>query len=150
MRETFILQDLINSLIVLERTGHNFYTKLANEINDNKIKVLFESLARDEIDHENFFESLKVEFSNSIEIDDDYEDYLKVLISNNFNLEDKLNIDVENYDVAINLAAQLEKDAILFLTEMSKIIGESKREVIEKLINEERKHLKKILSIKSK
>lgn len=149
MRETFILQDLINSLIVLERTGHNFYKKLANEIKDNKIKVLFESLARDEIDHENFFESLKVEFNYSIEIDDDYEDYLNVLISNNFNLEDKLNIDVENYNVAVDLAAQLEKDAILFLTEMNKIIGESKREVIEKLIDEEREHLKKILSIKN-
>lgn len=48
MSEIFQVSDLLNSMVRLEKTGHDFYTKMAVESADAKISSFFHFLADEE------------------------------------------------------------------------------------------------------
>jgi rubrerythrin len=55
---------------------------------------------------------------------------------------------VENVAEAIQIALSIEKDSILFYSEMRDLIRRSDREVINKIIEEEKSHLRQLLGLK--
>ncbi len=51
MQESFILEDVLNTLIQLEVTGNKVYTELAKRTGDDKSVELFTTLADAEMKH---------------------------------------------------------------------------------------------------
>ena len=49
---------------------------------------------------------------------------------------------------AIHIAISIEKDNILYFQEIREFVPENEREIINKLINEEKTHILKLLDIK--
>jgi len=50
---------------------------------------------------------------------------------------------------ALDVAIGFEKDSIIFLYEMREMVGESQSEAIEKLLTEEKTHIRKLSEMKA-
>lgn len=140
MQESFILEDLLNVLIHLETTGNQMYTELSKRAEDPKTTELFSLLAAQEMKHKRIYEGFKKTLQVHEQIDQDYVAYLEVLLKENIHFLDVETTPEDNRE-AICLSVQLEKDTILFLMEMQKILLPEYKAQVDDLIDEERKHL---------
>ncbi len=143
MNELFVLEDLINVLIKLEDMGYENYTHMAKVSNNEQLKKFFSSLAEQERSHSKFYKGIKSEMAKypTSEIDSEYMRYIDVMLKNAISfLEDKHK--PSDIDEAFHMAIVLEKETLLFLNEMKQIIPSDKVSDINKMIEEERRHLK--------
>lgn len=139
--EKFLLEDLLNVLIELEDTGQKHYHRMANMAADPKLKDLFELLSKQEGTHKVIYEGYKTAFVNRKlnDVTEEYKSYVQVTLKNTIKfLNGHENID--NIDEGLKTAISLEKDTLLFLNEMKKMLG-TKEDEIERLMDEERGHL---------
>lgn len=146
MREVFILEDILNGLIALETHGNALYLNLAERAKDLETRNLFGELAAQELRHKEIYTGFKDKLTLKTEIEDDYRDYLNELIRSNIHLE-RMDVNAYGYGEALEIGIQLEKDTILFLSELKTILSEKKTE-IETLVQEEKKHLQHLLKLK--
>ena len=56
----------------------------------------------------------------------------------------------EGYKEALDVGIGIEKDSILFYSEMKKMIPDDKKEAVDNIIAAERRHLDKLTAIKEK
>lgn len=140
MSEKFILEDLLNGLIELEDTGNKLYTSLSEKTLNEDVSKLFAGLADQEMKHKELYQSYKMSLVPKEVVDEDYLSYIKVMLQKNIQF---LNIikAPNDYEKSICQAVQLEKDTILFLIEMKKIVQSHHQTEIDEIISEERKHL---------
>lgn len=140
MSEKFILEDLLNGLIELEDTGNKLYTSLSEKTLNEDVSKLFAGLADQEMKHKELYQSYKMSLVPREVVDEDYLSYIKVMLQKNIQF---LNIikAPNDYEKSICQAVQLEKDTILFLIEMKKIVESHHQTEIDEIISEERKHL---------
>jgi rubrerythrin len=146
MSELYLVDDLFNTLIALEEYGMKTYRELAEKVNDMEVNKIFLSLANQEEEHKDYYSELRLKFESSEEVDDEYRSFLQVLIKNSFFKTEVLK---ETYDVqsALNLGIKLEKETLLFLSEIQVVLGEKSHKVFEDVKNEERRHLAMLLAI---
>lgn len=143
MNETFQLEDVLNVLIELETQGNQNYLLMASQTDDPKLGSFFEILANQEIKHKAIYEGFKKEFVNfkHSEITDEYQEYISVLLESTIRFIEK-HSDINDLLLSYDMAITLEKDTILMLNEFKNFIPKSRHEDIDKLMNEERTHLK--------
>ncbi len=149
MQETFVLEDLLNTMITLEGFGNENYKRLSVITKNLQLKEYFGILADMELKHKAIFEGFKaecVQFPEPV-LDEEYLAYLKSLLSNALrfmklvSVSDLVGDVVDDFDTGYDLAVTLEKDAILFLIEIKTLIPPRHHEVVDRLIKEERSHL---------
>ncbi len=149
MKETFMLEDLLDVLIQLEALGSKHYRKLSTIAADEKSKELFLHLADEERNHQAAYEKYKqqkIAFeSNSI--NDEYRAYVSALLENALSFLKK-DEKAEDLNEAYHLAIKFEKETLLFLNEVKSIIDKRYEKAIETLIDEERRHLKLLLEMR--
>ncbi len=146
MRELFVLEDILNALIALEDHGNRLYLALADKAADLETMKLFTGLAEQERLHKEIYVQFKEKLNLETELDQDYRAYLTELLSSSIHLE-RADIRSYGHDQALELGIQLEKDTLVLLGELEKILSEKKKE-IEKLVQEEKKHLLELLKLK--
>jgi len=141
MTEKFILEDLLNALIELETEGAQLYSELSEKVENQKVADLFSLLAKQEVKHKELYQSYKLKLIPRESVDEDYLSYIKVMLAKNVKF---LNTAAapENLEASVCQSVQLEKDTILFLLEMKKIIEDHHQDEIDQIIDEERKHLR--------
>ncbi|WP_196599313.1 ferritin-like domain-containing protein [Pectinatus frisingensis] len=143
MSEIFQVSDLLNSMVRLEKTGHDFYTKMAVESADAKISSFFHFLADEEKKHEKTYTNLSNEYKNGLSIDetldDNYKSYLNVLIRQNFAFD---NLKRPTLKEALKFSISLEKDTLLYINEIQTIFKNEKADVFSRIKQEEESHLK--------
>ncbi|MCK8060501.1 MULTISPECIES: ferritin family protein [unclassified Fusibacter] len=146
MKETFVLEDLLNMMIELETFGNENYQRLALNTTNSSLKEYFTTLAEMELKHKHIFEGFKEEAVTypGSELDEDYTDYLKSILKNavRFMKINRNSEHMDDFEAAFDLAVTLEKDAILFLIEIRTLIPSDHHHIIDRLIAEERSHLK--------
>ena len=155
MQETFRLEDLLNVLIELEIVGGAHYKRLNLLSKDLKSKVLFEQLSNEELKHEIYYKSLKQRLLRfeSENLSDEYKSYVKSLLMNTMTFLKGINNwldgpeEVVEFDRGIENALRLEKDTILLLLEMKKILEASTHTEIDTIIGQEQTHVKRILEL---
>ena len=146
MREVFVLEDILNALITLETHGNALYSNMAEQADDLQTRNLFADLAEQELQHKKIYEGFKTKFNLKTEIEEDYLDYLRELIRSSIQLE-RVEVRSYNYGQALAMGIQLEKDTILFLNELKGILAE-RADQIGALVQEEKKHLVRLLELK--
>lgn len=147
MNLNFTIEDIFNVLIALEKTGSGLYTKLSDGAQDLETMKLFKWLSDQEKSHQALYESWKAERFETVPVDEDYEDYLKALVKATFEVLEEAQKETLGYLEGIMLARSLEKDTLMFLSECDHLLGGSKKELIEKIKGEERKHLKQLYDL---
>jgi rubrerythrin len=138
----------------IEEAGLDFYTKMAEKADDQATKRVFRRLAKDEKQHLAFFESLELKTAKGmgsapVEHDADTSKYVCSLVdggifSNLGRMEDLARRKF-NPEKALELALQVEKDAVLYYTEaLAATRKRSTKQALTRLIDEEKSHVVQI------
>ena len=138
----------------IEQAGLDFYTRMAEKANDPATKRIFKRLAKDEKGHLAFFESLELETKGgmgkqTVEADADISSYVCSLVDGGIfrdigRMERMLKRKF-NPESALELALQVEKDAVLYYSEAYRVNKRRKaKKALERLIEEEKSHVTQI------
>ncbi len=138
----------------IEEAGLEFYTKMAERAKDTTTKRVFKRLARDEQNHLAFFESLELATAGGmgtrpVEQDKDVSKYVCSLVDGGIfrGIEEMESFEKGKYDAerALELALQVEKDAVLYYMEAVASSRKKKtKEALKRLVEEEKGHVVQI------
>jgi rubrerythrin len=138
----------------IEEAGLDFYTKMAEKATDTATKRVFKRLARDEQKHLEFFESLELKTAGGMgtrptEIDADVSRYVCSIVDGGIfrSLAKMESTARRKYDAekALELALEVEKDAVLYYTEAFMATGKKKtKAALQRLVDEEKGHVVEI------
>ena len=139
----------------VEEAGEKFYTKLADVLDDKKLKDIFISLSKAELQHRDIFKSIADSFSGeedseySIDLPALMQSYVEKLKDVVFNLQ-SFSSKPDNMQEALNIAVYTEEEAIRIYTEMYNSFVDKFHNILTKIISEEKKHLKILDEVKAK
>lgn len=143
--------NLLKTIAENEKSATNLYRALASETRIGE--VFFEQLANDEERHEQIYNALLKRFEKNIEIEieEGEAEFADLLIESNTLFDEELVYKARKVftkSQIFDLAEKAERDAILFVSELQKLYPDMATEEIAIILNEEKKHLKKVLERK--
>lgn len=154
-RMIFAPDEILKLAIKIEENGFEFYHKMSQKMNDEKLKNVLQFLAEEESKHKEIFQKLlnKLEETEIVEsYSGEYEAYMNALVSECVFVQDIVKKKAEEgFANAISLlefALRIEKDSILLYSELKHDILRNE-EVLDSIINEERKHYVMISQMRS-
>ncbi|MFC1938994.1 ferritin family protein [Chloroflexota bacterium] len=155
MSISFYGNELINIAIGIERRGIAFYDVLARSTQNTKAREIFHYLVGMERDHIQIFQGM-LDGADKYEMPEtyagEYGAYLQALVDTAVFTDDAVTSELatqsENDIAAIELGISAEKDSILFYYEMKEIVPQSVRSTIDKIIAEEKLHLRQLSELK--
>jgi len=150
-------RELVNIAIGIEINGAAFYDSLVSSTKDATVQEIYKNLADKEREHIEIFQNMLdsvADYQLSETYTEEYDSYLKVLVDSAVFTDDqvarkmarKVNSDVE----AIQIAISAEKDSILFYNEMRDIVRRSESDVVNRIIEEEKSHLRQLADLKKR
>lgn len=143
MQETFSLEDIFNVMIELESLGNKHYVEMQKLTSDLELRELFGILAQQEVAHKALYTKYKaMNIAFSAEgADEEYRSYMDALLKGTvrFLAESR---EIKDFNHGFEIAVNLEKDTILFLSELRRIIAPEYYEAIDGITEQERTHLK--------
>ncbi|AFK06207.1 hypothetical protein Theba_0481 [Mesotoga prima MesG1.Ag.4.2] len=138
--------DMLDIALRIESVGYSYYQKLS-EKTSGEVKSLFVKLATQEREHAAVFRKMLKDADNSL-IAKDWEDnvgYLKSYAEISIFPRTE-SIDVpDNINKAISSAVEVEKDSIIFYSDLSSFIPDCKE--LKDIIEEERRHLHDLVKL---
>lgn len=147
-------KDILNIAIQIEENGEKFYYEAAKSSNTPEIQELFSILAKDESKHRETFSNMLKDLSIQTEdMSPEYQAYLKAYTERL--VFDKTSTEVaegiKHFDQigALNYATERELDSILYYYELRNMVSGSERDLIDKIILEERRHFERLFRIKN-
>jgi rubrerythrin len=146
--------EVFQIAVRIEVNGERFYREMAGRLDDEKVKALFSFLADEEIKHRRFYEAV-LEKSEPFEPEEgypgEYFDYLRSyaggVIFSQETFEEKLE-EIRGASEALDFAIGVEWDSIHFYQELKGLVPESRREQLDALIDEERRHFVQLTKLK--
>ena len=153
----FSSEEIVEMGIKIEEMGEKFYATYAEKTKDEKMKDLFKFLEQEEVRHKETFQNIlnsmqKGEFSISYD-DEEVDKYFQAIIDSRIFSDDESAIrlakSAKNEKEAVNYALSFEKDTVVFYYGFLDLVKEKTKDVVMKLIDEEKKHIKKLHEIKS-
>lgn len=151
----FNAHEVFQIAIDIEGNGKRFYERAMGLAGDQDVKAVFAALAQEEAEHLKIFTDLKAQLPEAAAGDTVWDpehevnQYLYMMADMNVfrsdaDVRDKL-AGVASLEDALKLAIQFEKDSIIFFLSMQDATSEKKgRRFIDQLIDEEKKHLKRL------
>lgn len=149
-------EEMIQMAVQTEETGYKFYIEAEKKAKSEKLKELFNYLAKEEIKHKETYLKLKEtikEPAQGVPIDwDEIDSYIKAMTNSSFFLGGDKNINMaskaDSDKAAIEYAIGFEKDTLLFFYQIKEIVKASEKLIIDKVIQEEKIHIKKLTAMK--
>lgn len=148
-------RELINTALGIERNGAVFYDSLVDSTRDVTVQGTYKYLADMEREHIKIFQNMLGsvgDYQPPETLTEEYDSYLKALIDSFVFTDDQIAHDMArkvSSDVeAIQIALGAEKDSILFYSEMRDLVRTSDREVVNKIIEEEKSHMRQLSDLK--
>ena len=154
--ETFFSgHEIVDMAVITEERGYEFYKTAEENASSEETKQLFAYLADEELNHKKIFSGLKDYIDDTPQgTPIDWEDvgkYIKAMVESSIFLGNK-NIDFaansETDKKAVEFALGFERDTLLFFYELKDMIKSSGKDVISKIINEEKEHIKRLSEMK--
>lgn len=155
MGNVFSGSEIMEMAVQIEKNGRDFYNKAAASSKNKDVKKIFEHLSGQEKRHIKIFEdmlSAVKKYEPAAAYTDEYFGYMKALAEEHVFTKEKKGNEiaktVKDDAHAIELGIGFEKDSILFYHEVKSFVPESEHDMIENLLKEEQKHLRKLVSLK--
>jgi rubrerythrin len=147
----FEASDIVEVAIRIEENGANFYRYAVQIAGREETKDLFRQLADDEVSHQRIFSDILAGMDQSIPpegYDGEYAAYLHSYVDNRLvfktdGLADEL-ARIKDEASALDFAIRRELDSLLYYREIRELLPADRREAIERIILEERKHFVKL------
>ncbi|HMA69277.1 MAG TPA: ferritin family protein [Candidatus Mcinerneyibacterium sp.] len=143
---------IIEFAVNIEQEGNHYYKKISSKMKDNKLKDVFDDLAKQEKIHEKIYRNLLNNKSLNINPDfypeEYYFDYASKVIFDKDKLENEFNM-IETPVDAFDFGIRRELDTILYYQEIKKVLeNEDVKNKIDEILNEERKHFVRLNKLK--
>jgi rubrerythrin len=153
----FQAADIVELAMQVEKSGEAFYRAVAGKAQSSKSRELFEYLADQEVMHHKVFSKLSSTVQDNPFMTDEewdlYMDYLNGTVQSAFfEGPDKalaLAETVTDERQAINMAIGFEKETLLFFYELRERIPEADRSYVEKIVDEEKRHIRRLADMLS-
>lgn len=153
----FTGREVLEMAVKIEENGIHFYTDAGKASKNRKIKDLFKTLAEEETKHAKVFADLK-KYASEDTVAEGFDPYiaeaslyLKALADSEvFTRADegsRLAKKIKGEKDVVQFAIDMEKDSILFYYELDRMIRQKDKEVISRLIDQEKEHLKKLSTL---
>jgi len=150
-------KELIDIAIGIEETGFYFYSTFKNKFKDESFKQIFQFLADEELRHKGVFSDMLKELKDTQGLfTEEYYSYLKAIgttrVFANKDDIDKIAPSLHQPLDIIKIAMDAERDSIVWYSELKEIYHNDAKakNILERLINEERKHVLTLLDLKEK
>ena len=144
----FRVSEVVQMAIDEEHNGVIFYETLQKCAKSRVLKEASKRLAVEERGHEKAFTEIKAnlgEYQPPETYPGEYADYVSVLVGGKTFPSDedaaKLARDAGGDVQAVDAAIGFEKNTLLFLNEMRKLVPDRDQGIVDELIDEERRHL---------
>lgn len=157
MNENLTAQEIIEIAIEIEKNGREFYQIMADSSSTVPLRDLFNYLSAEEDKHRQKFEEI-LKSAGGYQISDiyyatEYMGYMKAIADERVFAKDISYVDIvkelKSPKQAIEIAIAFEKDSIIFLHELQDMVVGVDKKIVQKLLNEERDHIRKLSQIKS-
>ena len=157
MSISFSVSELISIAIGIERRGIAFYDIMTRSTENSVARDAFQYLADMERQHIQIFQGMLEEpakYQPAETYDTEYANYLGALVESAVFTDDivtsEMTTQTDTDIEAIELAINAEKDSILFYYEMRDIMPERAHLTVNKIIAEEKSHLRQLSELKKK
>ncbi len=150
--------EILEIAIQAERQGAAFYERLATTADSERVRAECQRLVGMEREHEKAFQRLLGQqdgqraLSSLQPLSDEYRQYLSALVDSNMLPDEEtaqqLAEEAESEVEAINIALQMEKNAILFYQELQNLLG-TEAGVLRTILDEERSHVYELNELKA-
>ncbi len=147
--------ELVDIAIGIERNGASFYESLVKSAKNEAAKRIYEYLASEERRHIEVFQGMLgsvAGYRPPETYTEEYTLYLKAFIDSRVFTDDRIAREmaqrVASDAEAIQIGLGVEKESILYYSEMRDLIRQSDLEVVNKIIEEERSHLRQLSDLK--
>ncbi len=157
MSISFSGSELINIAIGIERRGIAFYDIMTKSTENATARDVFQYLADMERQHIQIFQGMLDEadkYQVPKSYAEEYVAYLQALVDSAVFTDDLVTSEIatkaENEIEAMELAIGAEKDSILFYYEMKDIMPQRAQPTVNKIITEEKSHLRQLSELKKK
>lgn len=148
MAEQFEVAELVKIAVEDERSGVSFYNRLSEKVENSELRDIFADLAEQEKYHQQRFEEMLKRLGGvktGEEYPGQYMAYLSALTSERaFPTPDaaqRAAEDCASDAEAVGLASRYERDTLMLMNEMSNLVPEKDRGIVNELAAEEQGHL---------
>ncbi len=150
-------KELMDIAIGIEETGVYFYSTFKDKFKDESFKQIFQFLADEELRHKDVFLGMLKELKDTKGVfTEEYYAYLKAIgttrvFANKDDIDNIAPTLTQPLDI-IKIAMDAERDSIVWYSELKEIYKKDakSKDILEKIINEERKHVLTLLDLKEK
>jgi rubrerythrin len=140
--------EIIDIAVKIEENGQAFYVAAADRAEDENLSTALRKLADDEVEHRKVFEAMykaDEQYSLVQGYGEEADAYARAMASAQVFAPGKsvaaLVKEAGDIFQVLNLAMGAEKDSILYYTEMRDWVQPRDRDVVDRVIAEEKKHL---------
>ena len=143
----FTISEIVDLGIEKEKKRRDFYAAVSEYFKDKDMKDLFIKLKNWEEEHIKKFSEMRGAIKEPKETDSyegEMDAYMQALVDDKLysqvapgNFRDNVKTPMD----AISYGIGFEKDAVLFFNEIVKYTVDTRKEIVEKLIDEEKKHI---------
>lgn len=150
--------EVIEMAIKIEEMGQKFYAHTAKKTKSKPLSELFRFLANEEEKHTKIFRNLYRTISESPQSlpynFDDVQLYLKAITDSKFFLGSNKALSyitkVKIPQRLLDYALAFEKETMLFYLEISNLVREKNKKLVDKIITQEKEHIRKLSAMKKK
>jgi rubrerythrin len=152
MSQSFSLQQLLDFAVSRERESAALYNALAKKAKRKSLKLLFEKLATQELDHEKFYTKLMRELvpnASKHEIEEnEFSVYMRSVLEEHSASFEVTSEHIYSLAQALDFAIAREKNAILFYTGLKNYIPTTAKPALDLIIQEEMRHAAILVKVK--
>lgn len=151
----YTVENILKHAMEIEESGQKFYTMLADRLDDAHLKKIFSAMARQEIGHYEIYKELRERQPATpavVQPEADSFDYKKHEL-----LEDRIfnRLDVVRKAPKINSLGEAlvflidtEMDVVDYFENARKLVNLQGQALMEKIINEEKSHVKQLVDLR--
>jgi len=138
-------KKLVQDIIMTEEKVAELYRSFAEKVEDPTAKNVFTNLAADEEQHKKIYEGLlsKLPGGGMVELAEHEAEYTDLLMNSSYFKSEHVKKRYVESD-ALVVAERVERDSVLFYTQLMRIFPDFAKEEMEAILKQEQKHLKKV------
>ncbi|MCF7873024.1 MAG: ferritin family protein [Candidatus Omnitrophica bacterium] len=155
MENQFSPQEILKISIKVEEAGAKLYDKLSEQTDNQEVKKVWDYLKEQEIEHKKIFSNILSQAGDYMVYDlnpGEYNNYIRAIASEYIFspqlIEEKLGQDFKDDLEAVNFGISIEKESILVYSSFKEYMKADKRELIDEVINQEKKHYTDLVNLK--
>ena len=151
MATLFYINEVVNFAIEREQESYDLYKELAEKVEKQEAKEIFQTLMEEERKHKMFYSAflagVEEKRTPGAPEGEEYDAYMRALIDARRTVKEPT-IDISNIQEVLDFAIAREKDAVLFYVGLENYVPEKDRPTVKSIIKEEGNHIVKLTALK--